>query len=337
VSQLARFDAAAVVGIVRRQDGVIGRAQAEACGMTAAAIRHRIRPDGPWQVVLPGVYLSHGGAMTARQRNVAAFCYAGRLAGQALAVTGSAALAWHRIRVAVPSADQVDVLVSAGFRRRDAGFARLHPTAVTPSVAFWDGPVCYAPPARGLADAVRLLRDPADVRAAVAAGVQQGRVTVGQLAEELAIGPRRQSAGLRRALAEVAQGVRSGAEADLVMLIRRSRLPIPMLNPRLFAGDELLAIPDAWWPQAGVAAEVDSQEWHLSPDSWKATMARHARMSARGIIVLHFPPSRIRTAGREVAAEIRSALAAASGRDLPAVRAVSCAQVLTPGGTRRAS
>jgi hypothetical protein len=110
-----------------------------------------------------------------------------------------------------------------------------------------------------------------------------------------------------------------------------------MLNPRLFAGDELLAIPDAWWPQAGVAAEVDSQEWHLSPDSWKATMARHARMSARGIIVLHFPPSRIRTAGREVAAEIRSALAAASGRDLPAVRAVSCAQVLTPGGTRRAS
>jgi hypothetical protein len=108
-----------------------------------------------------------------------------------------------------------------------------------------------------------------------------------------------------------------------------------MLNPRLFVGDELLAIPDAWWPEAGVAAEVDSQEWHFSPDSWKATMARHARMSAQGIIVLHFPPSRIRTAGGEVTAEIRSALAAARGRELPAVRAVSAARILTPA--RRAS
>ncbi|HMH89555.1 MAG TPA: hypothetical protein VK586_00575 [Streptosporangiaceae bacterium] len=337
MGQLERYDAAAVTGIVRRQDGVIGRAQAEAGGMTAAAIRHRIRPDGPWQVVLPGVYLSHRGTMTARQRDVAAFCYAGRLSGQALAVTGPAALAWHRIRACPPSAERVDVLVSPDYRRRDAGFARLHPTAVTPSAVFWDGPVCYAPPARALADAVRQLRDPADVRAVVAAGVQQGKVTVGQLAEELAIGAMRQSAGLRRALAEVAQGVRSGAEADLVVLIRRSRLPIPMLNPRLFVGDELLAVPDAWWPEAGVAAEVDSQEWHLSPDTWKATMARHARMSAQGIIVLHFPPSRIRTAGREVAAEIRSALAAAGGRGLPAVRAVSAARVLTPAGTRRAS
>jgi hypothetical protein len=336
MGQLARYDAAAVTGIVRRQDGIIGRAQAEACGMTAAAIRHRIRPDGPWQVVLPGVYLSHRGTMTARQRNVAAFCFAGRLSGQALAVTGPAALAWHRIRTST-AAERVDVLVSPGHRRRDAGFARLLPTTVMPGAAFWDGTVCYAPPARATADAARQLGDPGEVRALVAAAVQQGKVTVGQLAEELAMGAMRQSAGLRRGLAEVAQGVRSGAEADLLTLIKRARLPIPMLNPSLFVGDELLAVPDAWWPEAGVAAEVDSQEWHFSPDSWKATMARHARMSAQGIIVLHFPPSRIRAAGREVAAEIRSALAAASGRGLPAVRAVSAAQALTPAGIRRAS
>jgi hypothetical protein len=337
MEQLQRYDAAAVTGIVRRQDGVISRSQAEACGMTQAAIRHRIRPDGPWQVVLPGGYLSHRGAMTARQRHVAAFLYAGRLSGHALAVTGPAAVAWHGIRAGAPSAEWVDVLVSPGCRRRDAGFARLHPTTVRPGAAFWDGPVCYAPPARALADAARELRDPGDVRAVVAAGVQQGKVTVPQLAEEIALGPMRQSAGLRRVLAEVAQGVRSGAEADLVALIRRARLPVPMLNPSLFIGDQFLAIPDAWWPEAGVAAEVDSQEWHLSPDSWKATMARHAQMSAQGIIVLHFPPSRIRTAGREVAAEIRSALAAARGRGLPAVRAESAVQVLAPVRVRRAS
>jgi hypothetical protein len=337
MGRLASYDTAAVTDLVRRQDGVICRSQAAACGMTEAAMRHRIRPDGPWQVVLPGVYLSTRGTMTARQRQVAAFCYAGRVSGQALAVTGSAALAWHRIRTSAPPAERVDVLVKPACRRRDAGFARLLPTTIMPGAAFWDGSVCYAPPARATADAARQLRDPADVRAVVAAVVQQGRVTVWQLAEELSLGAVQQSAGLRRALAEVAQGVRSGAEGDLVALIRRSRLPVPMLNPRLFVGDELLAVPDAWWPEAGVAAEVDSQEWHLSPDSWKATMARHARMSAQGIIVLHFPPSRIRTAGREVAAEIQSALAAARGRGLPAVRAVSAARVLTPAGTRRAS
>jgi hypothetical protein len=335
MGRLASFDAVAVAGVMRSQDGVITRAQAAECGMSENALRHRIRPDGPWQAVLPGVYLSTRGAMTARQRNMAAFRYAGRLPGSALAVTGQAALEWHRIRTGTRPAELVDVLVVPGCRRRDAGFARLHRTTVLPGAAFWDGPLCYVPPARATADAVRQLRDPADVRAVVAAAVQQGKVTVLQLAEELALGPVRQSAGLRRALAEVAQGVRSGAEADLVTLIRRNRLPMPLLNPRLYIGAEFLAMPDAWWPDAGVAAEVDSQEWHLSPDSWKATMARHARMGAHGIIVLHFPPSRIRADGRAVAAELRAALAAAAGRRPPAVRTVSAAQDLSSARTAR--
>src|ERR1700722_8586468 len=63
MGRLASFDTAAVTDLVRRQDGVICRSQAAACGMTEAAMRHRIRPDGPWQVVLPGVYLSSRGAM----------------------------------------------------------------------------------------------------------------------------------------------------------------------------------------------------------------------------------------------------------------------------------
>jgi hypothetical protein len=45
-------------------------------------------------------------------------------------------------------------------------------------------------------------------------------------------------------------------------------------------------------------------------------------MAAAGIIVLHFPPNRIRTERREVIAEIRSALAAGRGRPLPQVRAL---------------
>jgi hypothetical protein len=108
---------------------------------------------------------------------------------------------------------------------------------------------------------------------------------------------------------------------------------MPLFNPRLFAGAEFLAMPDCWWPELGVAAEADSQAWHFSPDDWEQTMARHARMSAHGIIVLHFPPKRIRYRRSEVADEIRRALA--SGRKLPQIRTIpSKVDALTAAGRR---
>jgi hypothetical protein len=323
MGRLAAYDVEWLADLLRRQDSLVRRDQAMTCGLTERALRYRIRPDGPWQAVLPAVYLSVTGTMTSRQRIMAAYLYAGGHSGADVAVTGPAALAWHRIRA--DDGDKVDVLVGPECRIRDAGFARLHRTGVAPNAAYRDGVLVYVPPARAVADTARLLTDLAEVRAVVAAGVQRRKVQVWQVAEELDAGPVRGSARLRQALGEVASGVRSAAEGDLVDLIRRERLPMPVLNPRLFTGSRFLAIPDAYWPDAGVAAEVDSREWHLSPADWERTMARHARMSACGIIVLHFPPSRIRAERRAVAAEIRSALTAASGRTLPQVRVLPSA------------
>jgi very-short-patch-repair endonuclease len=323
MGRLAAYDAESLAALLHRQDGVVRRDQAVTCGLTERALRYRIQPGGPWQVVLPAVYLCVTGTMTSRQRIMAAYLYAGGHSSVDVAVTGPVALAWHRIRT--DYGDKVDVLVGPERRVRDTGFARLHRTGVPLGVAYRDGALVYAPPARAIADTARQLTDMSEVRAVVAAGVQRGKVAVWQLAEELDAGPVRGSARLRRALAEVAGGVRSAAEGDLADVIRTQRLPMPMLNPKLFLGTQFLAIPDAYWPDAGVAAEVDSREWHLSPADWEQTMARHARMSACGIIVLHFPPSRIRAERRAVAAEIRSALAAARGRRLPQVQVVpSC-------------
>lgn len=285
--------------------------------MTEAAVRHRIRSDGPWQVVLPGVYLSRTGMLTATQREIAALLYAGPDG----AITGAAALAWHRIRA--PRTDLVDVLVPTQRKRQDIAFVRIHRTTVMPKMIFPEGEIRYVPPARAVADTVRGLGGADEVRGVVASAVQRGKVQVWQLADELSRGPVQGSARLRMALAEVADGVRSVAEADLRSLIRRERLPDPLYNPRLYAGEEFIASPDAWWPDVGVAAEVDSREWHLSPRDWELTLARHSRMSAYGIIVLHYPPRKLRAEPRIVAAEISAALAAAGQRQVPQIRTLS--------------
>jgi very-short-patch-repair endonuclease len=161
-----------------------------------------------------------------------------------------------------------------------------------------------------VADAARGLPKLREVRALVAGSVQSGWCQIGDLMRELEEGSPRGSARLRQVLAEVADGVRSTVEAELRDLVIRAGLPRPMFNARLYAGKVLIAVADAWWPDAGVAVEVDSREWHLSAEQWEQTMRRHARMTAQGILVLHFTPKQIRTEPAQVVAAIRAALEA---------------------------
>jgi hypothetical protein len=91
-------------------------------------------------------------------------------------------------------------------------------------------------------------------------------------------------------------------------LLVRSGLPQPLYNPRLYIGDVFLATPDAWWETVGVAAEVDSRQYHFDEADWESTMQRDARMTAAGIRVLHFTPWRIMAAPDQVIATIRQTL-----------------------------
>ena len=323
----AQFDRQALTVLAARQHGVIAHEQALESGMTKRMTYYRVRGEGPWQVLLPGVYLTHTGQPDDEAREIAALLYA----GPSSVLTGVAALRRHGLSAgqAGREADQrglVDVLVSLANRRSDAGFARLHRTGRLPRGFCIAGEARFAFPPRAVADAVRPMTDVNDVRAVVAEAVQRGRCSILHLAQELADGPIRDSALLRLALAEVAEGVRSVAEADLRALIVKARLPTPMFNPRLIVDGEFLATPDCWWPESGVAGEADSRAWHFSPREWEQTTARHARMSACGIVVLHFPPKQIRYQRDHVASMIRRALA--SGRELPHIRAISSAQPL---------
>ncbi len=142
----------------------------------------------------------------------------------------------------------------------------------------------------------------------MASGVQQGRCTVRQLADELAGRHDTRDVLFRRVLSEVVAGIRSAPEAELRELIRGSGLPAPLYNPDLFLNGTFLARPDAWWPQAGVAVEVDSKEWHLSPGDWQRTLRRHRRMTAAGILVVHVTPDQLRTEPLQVVQDIAAAL-----------------------------
>jgi hypothetical protein len=312
----ARFDRQALAAVAAEQHGVIARAQALDCGMTERVLRYRARAGGPWQALLPGVYLTHTGRPDDDQRELAALLFAGAHS----VLTGPAALRRYGLSARRPGT--VDVLVPRATQRADAGFARLHRTARLPDMVCTAGAARFVLPARAVADTARGMTDLSSVRAVVAEAVQRGRCPVRLLAEELAAGPAQGSALLRRALAEVADGIRSAAEGDLRDLIVWAGLPVPMFNPRLIVAGEFLAQPDCWWPGPGVAAEADSRAWHLSPRDWEYTQARHARMSAHGIIVLHFAPARIRAKRNEVADDIRKALAAGQGRSLPQIQAL---------------
>jgi hypothetical protein len=170
-------------------------------------------------------------------------------------------------------------------------------------------------PGRAVADAARNLTSSRDVRALVAQAIQRQICSIAMLRDELQQGPINGSARLRAALAEVSDGVRSVPEGDLRILLKRGKVPMPVFNARLYQGRELVAVADAWWEDAGVAAEVDSREYHYSAEDWQGTLRRHDRLTAHGVLVLHFTPRQIRTAPEEVTTQIRAALA--TGRKRP--------------------
>jgi hypothetical protein len=240
MASLVSLDKAALRRLLGQQDGVISRPQALSCGMTLPQLRHRVRPGGPWQRLLPGVYLAVTGTPKRQQLDIAALRYAGRDS----ALTGIAALRRHGARV--PDRGIVTVLIPRGRTRENLSFVRVWPTTRMPEYVCGDGPVRFTMVARAIADAARELDSFRDFRAVAADAVQQRHCKIDVLVRELTGTPMRYSGWLRRALAEVADGVRSVAEGDLRDLIIRAELPRPMFNARLFVGRDLLAIPDAW-------------------------------------------------------------------------------------------
>lgn len=101
------LDDRAAVALLTSQSRVLTRSQAFELGITASALQHRLRQSGPWQRLLPGIYLTSTGKPTWEQLETAALLHAGDNG----LITGPAALRNYRIRG--QDSRLVDVLVPA--------------------------------------------------------------------------------------------------------------------------------------------------------------------------------------------------------------------------------
>ncbi len=165
MARKAQFDHVALADTLRRQHNVIGLAEALGCGMSHGALRHRLRPGGPWQILLPGSYLVYAGLPTVAQREMAALLYA----GPGSAITGIAAARRHGIRA--PHTEMIDVLVPSPRKPQSIRLVTVHRTMRMPERVWADGAISYVPAARAVADIARSLTDLSEVRAVVADGV----------------------------------------------------------------------------------------------------------------------------------------------------------------------
>ncbi|MFI1728778.1 hypothetical protein ACH40E_05960 [Streptomyces acidicola] len=291
---------------------VVSYAHLKESGIPPSTIRDRCRPGGRWQWVLPQVVALHNGPVPPQQRFRAAVLYAsGAGRGPGPVITGAAALALQRVRAAPREweVDGIDVLVPQSCGKKSHAWVRLRRTRRMPQPLRMAGALPVAPRVRAVVDAVR-----ADGLARWAAAlhelVQAHRVRPEDLAAELRAERLLGVDGMRALLEDLGVGVRSPAESLARRVFEAAPgVPQPLWNVRIHLDGVWLADPDAYWPRHGVIFEVDSVQEHHEQAKWERTMARHNRIAATGLKVLHASPRQLRTAPEQVMAALRAALA----------------------------
>lgn len=296
------------------REPVVPVRELERLGLDRRTIARRCRPGGPWRSLCPGVVKLSNGSVVRDDRQRAALI----VAGPDAMLTGLDALHLHGVRTAPPPHGPVHVLVPHDRRRGRWSVVRTERTRRLPVPGARRHPV--APVVRAAVDAARCSRDRDFVRDLFADLLQHGHGTIDELREELAVCSSRGAALPRAVLGEMTAGVRSVAEARARKLVLRSGLPVPRSNVRLTdRRGVLIAVVDFWWPDAGLAWEIDSIEFHLSPEDYARTVRRRAALSRHGVVVVQTLPSDLRRRPAEIVDELRRCHARALAQPRPDV------------------
>ena len=261
-----------------RQLGVFTRAQAQECGCSQYQIRRRL-VDGDWQVVVGAGLALAGLKITPAVRDRAA----------QLSVPGSVLGAFSAARTwQLPVRDERSCLfVGRHGRTRIAGVHVTYETPPARDVSGFQGLPALTRPA-AIVDCLRLLARP-DAAALLDRSLQQGWITVDDLARRISSrGRRRGTPQLRSLLDGVVGGERSAAERVLTGLLREGGVTGWTANVEIRDGTGLIGVADVAFPEARLVVEVDGLAYHVTPDRFQHDRHRQNRLIAAGWTVLRF-------------------------------------------------
>ena len=285
-------------------------------GLTVDTITERCRAGGPWRRLESGLVLLSDRPPNRTQLIQEALM----VAGDNAALTGVDALILHGLPAAhlhgpvhllIPARRQPTLVDGVYFERTHQLPEPLHL-----------GGFPVAPLPRATIDTCRRAKSAEHVRALLSESIRRGKLTPTTLRDELDRAGTRGTALPRRMLAQIDDNVRSMAQGWAKRLAQQAGLPVPYWRvPITTTNDSHVATADAWWDEVGLAWEVDSYAFDLSPADATATLRRAARLTAIGVLVVHTPPTQLRDEPAAVADLLRSAYDQASARPRPQVKA----------------
>lgn len=325
-----------LVGTQRR---VLTAAQLREHGVSTAYAVARCAPGGPWQQLLPGVFLLHQGPPTSEERLHGALLYAGRRqdvpaqpAGTGAGaprdnamITGLAALTLHGLpsAPALTALDHIDVLVPRTRRLRSTGCVRVVRAHALPGARQVTG-LPVAPVARALADAVAGLTDPSAVRLLLTEAVRHGHCEPAAVVRELSQARLLSRPYVVDAVDSLLAAGRALAEGRLYEMVRTYGLPEPVWNVdlRLPNGPHLGGL-DAYWPDHAVAVELDTRapRHGRTPQDdviWSECARKREQLERLGITVVHLTPRKLLDSLELQATVVRTALLTSADREPPA-------------------
>lgn len=287
-----------------------------ALGLRPDTIKARCQPGGPWQRMKPNLVLLTDEPPNRRVQIHAAL----KAAGAGAMLTGLDALQLQGIGCARLESS-VHLLVPARRQPRLVDGVYFERTHQLPEPLHLGGfPV--APLPRAMMDTCRRTRNHHFIEDLLVEAIHRGKVTPATLRDELDRGPKHGSTLPRRKLAEIDDKVRSITRGMAKRLAHQAGLPAPEWRvPITTRNGAHIATADAWWDDVGLAWEVDSYTFDLSPADAMAALNRAARLTASGVLVLHTPSAQLHEEPATVAKLLRGAYQRASARPRPEVKA----------------
>jgi very-short-patch-repair endonuclease len=276
----------AAAELATRQEGVVGRDQLLASGISAHAVDHRVRA-GRFIAVFRGVYAVGHAALSDAGRMHAALL----AAGPGVVLSHRTAAALHKLIPSVPPF--VEVTTTRNPRRSRSGLV-IHATGSPPPIVTVDGfPATAA--LRTLAD-LRATLPPAELERACAEALVRNLVSDAQLEAARLVRP------------GAAAPTRSQFERRFLGLVREAGLPRPLVNHTIGPFEA-----DFVWPDQRVVVELDGWQTHGHRFAFERDRARDADLVARGYVVLRFTWRQITDDPMRVIIRIAQALTVRDG------------------------